>query len=383
MNASVLTMIVAPLRQVLHVRLQRRRVHGHEHVGRVAGREDVVVGEVDLEARDAGSEPAGARISAGKSGSVERSLPRSAVSLAKRPPVSCMPSPESPGEADDDPIALLDGLLHLCRSGIPHPEEAAPMTYVPADDRYDRMLYRRSGRSGLDLPGVSLGLWQNFGARPSARDEPGDRAPRVRPRHHPLRPGQQLRPAVRLGRGELRPAARVRPRRPTATSWSSRPRPATTCGPGPTASGARASTCSPASTRACAAWASTTSTSSTRTASTRTRRSRRRWARSPSAVQPGQGALRRHLLLLGGEDRARPRRSCATSARRCSSTSRRTRCSTAGSSPTSSTCSASEGIGCIAFSPLAQGMLTDKYLDGDPGGLARDARGRLALAASC
>ena len=31
------------------------------------------------------------------------------------------------------------------------------------------------------------------------------------------------------------------------------------------------------------------------------------------------------------------------------------------------------GIGCIAFSPLAQGLLTDKYLDGDPGGLARQA----------
>jgi L-glyceraldehyde 3-phosphate reductase len=37
------------------------------------------------------------------------------------------------------------------------------MTYVPAQDRYDRMAYRRSGRSGLLLPAVSLGLWQNFG----------------------------------------------------------------------------------------------------------------------------------------------------------------------------------------------------------------------------
>ena len=37
------------------------------------------------------------------------------------------------------------------------------MSYSPASDRYDRMPYRRSGRSGLDLPGVSLGLWQNFG----------------------------------------------------------------------------------------------------------------------------------------------------------------------------------------------------------------------------
>src|SRR6059036_1244496 len=37
------------------------------------------------------------------------------------------------------------------------------MRYVPADDRYERMTYRRSGRSGLQLPAISLGLWQNFG----------------------------------------------------------------------------------------------------------------------------------------------------------------------------------------------------------------------------
>jgi L-glyceraldehyde 3-phosphate reductase len=38
------------------------------------------------------------------------------------------------------------------------------MTYVAAADRYDgRMPYRRCGRSGLDLPAISLGLWQNFG----------------------------------------------------------------------------------------------------------------------------------------------------------------------------------------------------------------------------
>jgi L-glyceraldehyde 3-phosphate reductase len=34
---------------------------------------------------------------------------------------------------------------------------------VPADDRYDHMPYRRCGRSGLQLPAISLGLWQNFG----------------------------------------------------------------------------------------------------------------------------------------------------------------------------------------------------------------------------
>jgi L-glyceraldehyde 3-phosphate reductase len=37
------------------------------------------------------------------------------------------------------------------------------MTYVPDPRRYDAMQYRRVGRSGLLLPAVSLGLWQNFG----------------------------------------------------------------------------------------------------------------------------------------------------------------------------------------------------------------------------
>ena len=37
------------------------------------------------------------------------------------------------------------------------------MTYIPANDRYETMPYRRTGRSGLLLPAISLGLWQNFG----------------------------------------------------------------------------------------------------------------------------------------------------------------------------------------------------------------------------
>jgi len=45
------------------------------------------------------------------------------------------------------------------------------MTYVPAADRYGRMAYRRSGRSGLALPALSLGLWHNFG-----HDRPLDRS---------------------------------------------------------------------------------------------------------------------------------------------------------------------------------------------------------------
>src|SRR4051812_4142263 len=39
----------------------------------------------------------------------------------------------------------------------------AGMAYTAAEDRYESMTYRRTGRSGLDLPAISLGLWHNFG----------------------------------------------------------------------------------------------------------------------------------------------------------------------------------------------------------------------------
>ena len=37
------------------------------------------------------------------------------------------------------------------------------MTWHPAEDRYEKMTYRRCGRSGVKLPAISLGLWHNFG----------------------------------------------------------------------------------------------------------------------------------------------------------------------------------------------------------------------------
>ena len=58
-----------------------------------------------------GSEPAGARISAGKSGSVARSFPKTAVSLVKRSPVSCIPSPESPANRMTTRSRCSTGLL--------------------------------------------------------------------------------------------------------------------------------------------------------------------------------------------------------------------------------------------------------------------------------
>jgi L-glyceraldehyde 3-phosphate reductase len=45
-----------------------------------------------------------------------------------------------------------------------HRDKIGVMSYQAAEDRYDeKMPYRRSGRSGLQLPAVSVGLWQNFG----------------------------------------------------------------------------------------------------------------------------------------------------------------------------------------------------------------------------
>ncbi|GGO36347.1 glyceraldehyde 3-phosphate reductase [Gemmobacter aquaticus] len=38
-----------------------------------------------------------------------------------------------------------------------------PKRYIPDDARYDRMVYRKCGNSGLKLPAISLGLWHNFG----------------------------------------------------------------------------------------------------------------------------------------------------------------------------------------------------------------------------
>ncbi|MBL4787080.1 MAG: L-glyceraldehyde 3-phosphate reductase [Cohaesibacteraceae bacterium] len=37
------------------------------------------------------------------------------------------------------------------------------MSYSPAQDRYENMIYRRCGNSGVKLPAISLGLWHNFG----------------------------------------------------------------------------------------------------------------------------------------------------------------------------------------------------------------------------
>ena len=156
----------------------------------------------------------------------------------------------------------------------------AGMTYVPAADRYDAdalpPLRPQRPQAARDLARPVAELRR----RPAARHAARDRAPRVRPRHHALRPGQQLRAAVRLGRGELRahpgPRPAAVPRRAGHLDQGRLrhvARPVRRVGLAQVPAGEPRP--EPRS-----AWASTTSTSSTRTASTRTRRSRRRWARS-------------------------------------------------------------------------------------------------------
>ncbi|WP_170603552.1 L-glyceraldehyde 3-phosphate reductase [Ruegeria arenilitoris] len=48
-------------------------------------------------------------------------------------------------------------------SKVQRPPKPQPRPYLPSSERYDQMVYRRCGQSGLRLPAVSLGLWHNFG----------------------------------------------------------------------------------------------------------------------------------------------------------------------------------------------------------------------------
>ena len=192
-------------------------------------------------------------------------------------------------------------------------------------------------------------------------------ATRVRPRHHALRPGQQLRTALRLGRDQLRPDpgedfARHRDELVISTKagWDMWPGPYGDLGsrkylldsPRPVAAahgaGPRRHLLPPPLRPGHAArgdrWA--------------------RWTPPCARARRATSASRPTRPSAPG----RPSRSCASWARRCSSTSRRTRCSTAGSRRACSTCWASRASAASRFSPLAQGLLTDRYLDGRPRG---------------
>ncbi len=174
------------------------------------------------------------------------------------------------------------------------------MTYVADAERYERIPYRRCGRSGLRLPTISLGLWHNFGDDRALDVQRAilRRAFDLGVTHFDLANnyGPPYGSAeINFGRVLRKDLAPYRDEMIISTKtgydmW-----------PGPTGSGGRASTCSPASTSRCAGWASTTSTSSTATGSTRRRRWRRRWGAGPGrAVR--EGAVRGDLVVLARAD---------------------------------------------------------------------------------
>ena len=110
LKASVLTISVPPFGMSFEVRLQRRRVHGHEDVRLVAGSEDVVVGEVHLEPGDAG-QGSGRRPDLGGEVREGREIVAHQGGLAREPVARQLhPVAGIAGEADDHTIELLDRL---------------------------------------------------------------------------------------------------------------------------------------------------------------------------------------------------------------------------------------------------------------------------------
>ena len=64
---------------------------------------------------------------------------------------------------EGQPQLLIRSPSRIDSSPAPRRSSHDVTSYLPAEDRYSSMTYRRCGRSGLLLPAVSLGLWQNFG----------------------------------------------------------------------------------------------------------------------------------------------------------------------------------------------------------------------------
>ena len=96
MNSSVLAMMSAPRGTSFRLALSAAGFMATSTSGLSPGVRMSWSAKCSWKLDTPGSVPAGARISAGKFGSVDRSLPNVAVSWVNRSPASCMPSPESP-----------------------------------------------------------------------------------------------------------------------------------------------------------------------------------------------------------------------------------------------------------------------------------------------
>ena len=282
-----------------------------------------------------------------------------------------------------------DGSAHLGRKALgpgavawPHVLRKiarCPIRTCPPPIATTRMPYRRCGRSGLQLPAISLGLWQNFGARPAARDEPRDRAPRVRPRRHALRPRQQLRAAVRLGRGELRPAPARRTSRPyrdelvisTKAGYDMWPGPYGDCGSRKYLLASLDQSLARMGLDYVDIFYS--HRFDPETPLEETMGALDTAVRQGKALYVGISSYSAEKTARGGGDPARPRHAAPDPPAvvlDAQPLDRGRACSTR---------SASSASAASRFSPLAQGMLTDRYLDGIPEG-SRASRDELALA---
>ena len=249
------------------------------------------------------------------------------------------------------------------------------MTYVAAEDRYEQMPYRRTGRSGLQLPAISLGLWHNFGDTQPLETQRAvlRRAFDLGVTHFDLANnygppfGSAERNFGRILREDLAPYRDelIISTKAGYDMW-----------PGPYGE-----------------WGSRKYLLASLDQSLQRMGldyvdifySHRFDPETPleetmgaldAAVRAGQGALRRHLVLLRRADARGGARSCARSGTPLLI-----------HQPSYSLLNrwieedlldvlGEEGVGSIVFSPLAQGMLTDKYLDGIPEGSRRDRDGR-------
>ncbi len=113
-NSSVLTMISAPRGTSARLALSAAGFIATRTFGASPGVRMSWSAKCSWNEETPGRVPAGARISAGKLGRVERSLPKEAVSEVKRSPVSCMPSPESPAKRMITRSSLRTSLASAC-----------------------------------------------------------------------------------------------------------------------------------------------------------------------------------------------------------------------------------------------------------------------------
>ena len=229
------------------------------------------------------------------------------------------------------------------------------------------MPYRRCGRSGLQLPAISLGLWWNFG-----HDRPLETSRAIVRRafdlgvtHFDL--ANNYGPPYGSAEENFGRLLRARPAAVPRRARRSRARPATTCGPARTASGARGSTCSRASTSRLARMGleyvdifyshrfdpETPLEETMGALDTAVRQGKALYAgiSSYSAEKTREAAaILRDLgtpLLIHQPSYSMLNRWIE---------------------PDLLDALGELGVGCIAFSPLAQGMLTGKYLGGIPEG---------------